>query len=45
MCYIGNREICHHDSSNTGKLLLLWGGVLIVEGVKKDEKRLDQLIA
>ena len=43
--YIGNREISHHHSSNTGKLLLMWGGTLIIEGVEKDENLLDELIA
>ena len=39
--YAGNKEIKHHHSSNTGKLLLMWGAKLIIEGVSDDERLLD----
>lgn len=42
--YISARELAAHASSNTGKLLLMWGGELICEGVPEDEARLDELL-
>ena len=41
LLYCASKELASHASSNTGKLVLMWGGTLIVEGVDEDEERLD----
>jgi DTW domain-containing protein YfiP len=42
--YISGKELSAHASSNTGKLLVMWGGTLICEGVPNDETKLEELL-
>ena len=44
VCYMAVNEIKRHMSSNTGKIIPLWGGHLICEGANDDEKILKSLI-
>tara|TARA_B110000208_G_C11645492_1_gene386061 strand:+ start:211 stop:942 length:732 start_codon:yes stop_codon:yes gene_type:complete len=41
LLYAASKELAAHASSNTGKLVLMWGGELVCEGVDADEARLD----
>jgi DTW domain-containing protein YfiP len=41
LLYCASKELAAHASSNTGKLVLMWGGTLIVEGVEEDEAIFD----
>ena len=42
--YSASKEVARHAASNTGKLVLLWGGALVCEGVEEDEAWLAERI-
>ena len=45
VCYMAVNEIKKHMSSNTGKIIPLWGGQLICEGAYDDERRLKSILS